>query len=167
LFSLLAGLWLFNDSDKHRFRNITVFAVVWLMLYAPWLLWLNGTVGLGSHATSGLTLSGETMLRAGSRVAPALTHISAIWGDIKLYNVVLGASLVSIVAILCNRGMRSLMIVPLGLLGGYFVIVIFHHAEIHWLVGTAWNRLTLHGMPLLAVVLALVIGSNLNKHSAG
>ncbi len=153
LFSVLAFIWLLFLPGKRRLLGPVSFAGVFLLLYIPWLVWIKIICGLGSHATVGLHLDYENILRVSNRIPKAFVSIFDMWTDIKRWNVVLwGTCLVTLFCAVINR-IRNDLIVPVGMLLGYFVVVLFHTDDIYWQIGTSWDRLTVQTMPLLLIIL--------------
>lgn len=153
LFFVLAAGWLLIDAKNQRIRSLILFSVAFVILYAPWYYWVRVTSGLDSHATAGLHLSTETVSRALDRFPRALGMIVNLYGDIKQWNLVLwGIGAGWMIAIWKTKPLADLLL-PMALLLGYLIIVVFHSADIYWQVGTSWNRLTLQVMPLALVVL--------------
>lgn len=166
LFAFLAVSWLLAVCRQRRLASAALFFMVWAICYAPWAWWVKVAMGFGSHATAGLHLDMETIARVVTRIPTALQAIGSMWLDIRQWNLVLGAALVACLPVLFDRTVRSVLVIPFGMLCGYFTIVVFHQAEIYWQVGTAWNRLTLHALPFLILVLSLWLHRHLKERRA-
>ena len=151
LFAVLAGLWIMVLPGTKRGYRFLVFMGTWMLLYGPWMYYTKALLGLGSHATAGLHVDFDSIDRALGRVRPALEKIGQIWLDIHQWSVVLGGVVLAFAACIGMAEFRRKVLLPCLILLGYFMIVIFHQDDILWLVGTSWNRLTLHAMPLLII----------------
>lgn len=98
--------------------------------------------------------------RAGERLPTALEVIGRIWADPRQWNAVLWGLDVAMVWSFRQPGRREDLLLPMGILLAYCIIVVFHTADIYWQVGTYWNRLTLHVVPLaLAIVVPRMVHS--------
>jgi len=156
LFALLLGCLVVLISFG-RIKPVVLYCLPLILCYSLWLYWSRIYLDLGSHATAGLHLDLESMARAWNRLPPALDMITHMWLDIKQWNIVGAGLTLGLLGLpFFPRGKRiamSFLLLPLGLLLGYLVIVVFHSLEIYWLVGTSWNRMTAQVMPLFIVVL--------------
>jgi 4-amino-4-deoxy-L-arabinose transferase-like glycosyltransferase len=151
MFALLAAMWLLVLPGQQKKLHFIIFLVVFAVGYIPWYLWISYGLDLSSHATAGLQFNLDNIERAFGRTGPAFKVILNMWGDIKQLNIVLGGSLVLFFLTLFRKKSLVLFLLPIAMLFGYFIIVVFHQAEIYWQVGTSWNRLTLHVLPMLVV----------------
>ncbi len=151
MFVLLAVLWVFLTPGRRKITSVACFLTMFIVFYAPWLVWTKSVLQFGSHATAGLHFDMENIHRAMDRLPSALEAIWKIWSDIKQWNIVLWCTLVASVVTLGKRNWLKYYFIPFGILLGYFVIIVFHEAEIYWQVGTSWNRLTVHALPLLLI----------------
>ena len=156
LFALLLGC-LFLLSLQKRFYGIVVYFVTFFLCYALWFYWSRILFDFGSHATAGLDLGANVFQRAMHRFPAAVDAIVYMWCDIRQWSVVGGAMALALGWTLFKgdrqEGGRFCLLLPVGLLGGYIVIILFHTAEVYWQVGTAWNRLTVQVIPLFIVLL--------------
>ncbi len=158
LFALLALLWIFATGRPARIRAMGLFLAVMACLYLPWLYWVKIQLVLSSHATEGLRLNWDTIIRAGERLPTAVEVIGRMWADPRQWNVVLWGLAVAMVWSFKQPGHREDFLLPMGILLVYCIIVLFHTADIYWQVGTSWNRLTLHVVPLaLAIVVPRLV----------
>jgi hypothetical protein len=132
-----------------------LFFGIFVLCYAPWVFWTKYVMHFGSHATSGLHFDLESIQRAGQRTPAAIEAISKMWGDIRQWNIVLWLGCGLAVLGIRKGPWRVWLFPPLMMLLGYFVIVIFHEAEIYWQVGGSWNRLTVHSLPFLIIAMVL------------
>ena len=166
LFALLGILWLFAVSEKRRFVPILVYCLSLTVLYLPWVLWVRGTLDLGSHATAGLHFEIESLQRALSRMPLALDLFLKIWSDIRQWNVVLwGIGFISIYLLLRgDRNIRANFIFPVLMLFGFVVIILFHNENIAWQIGTSWNRLTVQTIPLFLIAAILGVWDKMENH---
>ena len=75
--------------------------------------------------------------------------------DIKQWNIVLWFIGIAIAFTLVKGGKneRIDLMLPISLLLGYLVITLFHFNSLGYQVGSSWNRLTLHAVPLLIVTI--------------
>jgi len=153
LFTVLASCWILLTPGKKRWSALILFALCFSVLYFPWLYWIKFVLKLGSHATAGLHLDSENVLRVTDRIPKAFESIFGMWSDIKRWNIVLWVTGAYAVFGCMKRGCRTDLILPLGMLLGYLVIIVFHNDDIYWQIGTSWDRLTVQVMPLLLVVL--------------
>ena len=151
MFAVITCFWMLFVPGTRKPKQILIFVVTFSLCYFPWFYWTHVTLQLGSHAVSGLYLDLENLQRAFSRIPPALEAIEKIWLDVKQWNIVLWLCLCFACLGLFTSEGRKWIVIPAGMLLGYFIIIIFHQAEIYWQVGTAWNRLTLHAIPLLLI----------------
>ena len=89
----------------------------------------------------------------------ALKLAAKTWGDIRQWSVVLVPLLAAgaWLAVRARRATRLDVALPLGMLMIYFLINVFHYADLGWQMGSSWNRLTAQALPLLclAVISAL------------
>lgn len=165
LFALVSAVWILVLPGQRKYFHFLIFIGVFLVCYLPWIYWVRFQLGLGSHATAGLFFNVENLQHGLNRILPALKSISRIWGDIKLWNIVLWGALLSAVISIGNPLYRKLLFLPLAMIAGYFFITIFHRADIYWQVGTSWNRLTLHIMPFLIVISLSFLHDQLSRSS--
>lgn len=153
MFAGFSGIWILLLPGRNRLRATLLFFGIVALCYAPWMIWTKYAMQFGSHATAGLHFDIDSLRRAGQRVVPAVQAITKMWADVKQWNIVLwlgcGFALLGL-----RKGLwRAWLFPPLAMLLGYFIIVIFHEAEIYWQVGTSWNRLTVHVLPFLLICL--------------
>jgi hypothetical protein len=149
----IAAAWLCVMAGRDRFWSVALFLGIFALGYSPWVVWTRFVMAFGSHATVGLHLDLETLSRAGQRLPTALSAIFTMWRDVKQWNIVLWITLVFSFIGLFRREKWVFFFMPFAALIGYLVIIVFHQAEIYWQVGTAWNRLTIHALPLLIVAM--------------
>lgn len=151
MFAAIVWCWMLLAPETRTPRRLLLFLLAFGLCYLPWFSWTHFALQLESHATAGLHADPETLQRALSRFPAAVEAISRMWLDIKQWNIVLWLCLgFAVAGAFTREGWRWVMI-PSAMLAGYFLIVVFHHAEVYWQVGTAWNRLTLHALPLLLI----------------
>ena len=155
LFSLIMMIWLAVNcavDSRKRFYHLLIFILVFAFCYFPWLIWVKMILHLGSHATAGLLSAGTDLHRVTERIPKAIKSIIVMWSDIRQWGAsfYLGMALFLYTQIIRTRSIDSL--IPVFMLAGYFTVIIFHHADIYWQVGTSWNRLTLHALPLIIVI---------------
>ena len=153
LFTVLASFWILLTPGKQRLPALVLFASCFFVLYFPWFYWIKIVLKLGSHATAGLHLDHENFLRIADRIPKAVESIFGMWSEIKRWNIVLWVTCVYAVFGCVKKGYRTDLMLPLGMLLGYLVIVVFHNDDIYWQIGTSWDRLTVQTMPLLLIVL--------------
>lgn len=158
LFSLLAGGWLLLLPGGRRWGNALVFLGLVALCYSPWLIYTKYVLQLGSHATAGLHFDAASIARALSRLDNAVEAILAIWLDVKQWNIVLWLAGLALICSLRRWAGWQWALVPIGMLLCFFIIIIFHEAEIYWQVGTSWNRLTVQVLPFLLVGLVCRFG---------
>ena len=158
-FAVLALIWLILNRKQTLMKDVCAFFAPVLLLYLPWMVWVKVSLGLGSHATAGLRLDGEHFCHAASRLPEALRLAAKTWGDIRQWSVVLVPLLAAgaWLAVRARRATRLDVALPLGMLMIYFLINVFHYADLGWQMGSSWNRLTVQALPLLclAVISAL------------
>ena len=147
----ILGLWILLLPGRNRIHAMLLFFGVFALCYSPWMIWTKYVMQFGSHATTGLHFDIDSIKRAAQRVPAAVEAITKMWVDVKQWNIVLwlgcGFTLFGL-----RKGPWQVWLFPaLTILLGYFVIVVFHEAEIYWQVGTSWNRLTLHVLPFLLI----------------
>ena len=111
-------------------------------------------MGLGSDALTGLAFEGNRIMTALRHLPDALSLIGNIWLSIKQWNVVLGLLGLGVIFYFLrgNREQRIDIMLPVSMLLGFLVIIIFHYQNLHWQIGTAWNRLTLQSIPIFILV---------------
>ncbi|MCW5211989.1 hypothetical protein VU04_03660 [Desulfobulbus sp. TB] len=105
--------------------------------------------------------------RAVERVPSAFEAIFQMWRDIRQWNIVGCGIILFLISTLCGfgyKGRRLYLLLPVGLILGYLVVILFHNAEIYWQVGTAWNRLTTQTLPLFLVLLVPMYQNFSAKH---
>lgn len=151
MFAGIVWCWLLLAPETRTPKNLLLFILTFSLCYLPWFYWTHTVLQLESHAVAGLQLDVSTVQRALSRIPAALETIVRMWLDIKQWSIVLWLCLSFVLVGSFSREGRKWIMIPAAMLVGYFLIIIFHHAEIYWQVGTAWNRLTLHALPLLLV----------------
>lgn len=166
LFAIVCVIWfLMQDNSKHPFLALARFVFIILVLYTPWFIYRELNIHTQNHAMGGAAM-GDLVLQAASRFGPALQHIGKIWSDVKQWNIaipllVLGAGYVTLFV---PRARRDL-IMPVILVAGYLFIMLIHPADLHWQIGAAWNRLTLHIFAVLMIVLAIHTPWPVTSHS--
>lgn len=153
MFAGFLGFWILLLPGRNRIRAMLFFFGVFSLCYAPWMVWTKYIMHFGSHATAGLHFDVHSMQRAAHRLPAAIDAISKMWSDVRQWNIVLWLGLGFALVGLRNGPWRIWLFPSLSMLFGYFVIVVFHEAEIYWQVGTAWNRLTVHILPFLVICL--------------
>lgn len=153
MFAGLSGLWIVILPGRKRIRNMMLFYGVVALCYAPWVIWTKHVMQFGSHATAGLHFDLDSVRRAVQRVPAAVQAITGMWLDVKQWNIVLWLGCGFALSGLRKGRWRTWLFPPLAMLLGYFIIVVFHEAEIYWQVGTSWNRLTVHVLPFLLICL--------------
>lgn len=151
MFALLASVWLVFLPGNRKIFATALFLLIIGVLYAPWKYWLFYDQAVRSHATEGLQFNMARIIYVAGRVEPAIHSILRMWLDVKQWNIVLYILLVTPLVAVFVKKIRILFFLPVMMLTGYFTIIVFHHADIYWQVGTAWNRLTLHAVPLLII----------------
>ena len=151
LFSVIAAGCVLT-VPRRRLYSLFLFLTVIILLYAPWYYWVRIVSDFGSHATTGLSLSSAAISRAFERFPKAIEMIFGLYGDIRQWNLVLWGLGVGWGLSLWKPKALADMLIPFVLLLGYLFIVVFHHANIYWQVGTSWNRLTVQAFPLLVVI---------------
>lgn len=157
MFALLIGFWIIFVIKNNRVQCIISFLLIFFMFYFPWIYWTKIVMEFGSHATAGLQLDMDNLYRVLGRLMPAKEAIGRIWFDIKLWNIVLVGGITSMLTSIVRfrADCLKLLLLPVAILIGYFLVTVFHYAEIYWQIGTSWNRLTLHAMPFIILVLTL------------
>jgi hypothetical protein len=153
LFAVLATGWILLIPGKRCFKNMLFFAGTVAACYLPWFYWTKIVYAFGSHAIVGLHFDSENLQRVAGRIPEAFETIGKLWSDIKQWNVVLWFSIIIVCCSIYKKKYFRYLILPLGIISGYFTIIVFHINEIYWQLGTSWNRLTLHAMPLVLVFL--------------
>ncbi len=153
MFAGLSGLWILLLPGQGRLQAMLLFFGIFTFCYAPWMIWTKYMMHFGSHATTGLHFDGESVQRAVQRLPAAIEAITKMWGDIKQWNIVLWLGCGFAFLGMRKGPWRAWLFPPLAMLLGYFVIVVFHEAEIYWQVGTSWNRLTVHVLPFVLICL--------------
>ena len=155
MFAGIAGFWILLLPGRNKIQAMLLFFAIFVLCYAPWVFWTKYVMHFGSHATSGLHFDLESIGRAGRRAPAAIGAIGKMWGDIRQWNIVLWLGCGLAVLGMRKGPWRVWLFPPLMMLLGYFIIVIFHEAEIYWQVGTSWNRLTVHFLPFLIIAMIL------------
>ncbi|WP_163337916.1 hypothetical protein [Desulfopila sp. IMCC35008] len=153
LFSCLASIWILFLPGRRPLAHFSIFLVVFFVTYAPWFWWVKIYLGLGSHATSGLHFDIGNIQRALGRAPIVAEIIARMWIDIKQWNIVLAITTLAIIPMSFHKEFRIMLFLPVLLLVGYFVITVFHDADVYWQTGGSWNRLTIHVMPVIVVIL--------------
>ena len=151
MFAGFSGLWILWLPGRNRLRALLVFFGIFAVCYAPWMIWTKYVMQYGSHATSGLHFDIDSINRAAHRVPAAVEVITKMWIDVKQWNIVLWLGCGFVFFGLRKGPWRAWLFPLLTMLLGYFVIIVFHEAEIYWQVGTSWNRLTVHMLPFLLI----------------
>lgn len=151
LFALIALTWLIVNSGRNRPSSVFLYALIFVVSYLPWVVWVKVVMQLGSHATEGLSLSGIDINRVWQRVPKAFECIITMWSDIKQWGSSFYLAAAGLFFVIICGPRRANLLIPLLMLAGYFVVIVFHQADIYWQVGTSWNRLTLQVMPLFLV----------------
>ncbi len=148
LFMVLLG-------TRRRLRAAGVYWTVCIGGYLLWWYWSRLYYDLGSHATVGLHSELHIVQRALARIPPASEAIFNMWKDVRQWNIVgIGIALTLLTALVrFKENTRLYLFLPIGLLCGYLIIILFHPAEIYWQIGTAWNRLTVQALPLFLLLL--------------
>ena len=149
LFALLLGLF-FLLSIRHQYKAFFLYLFAFTLCSLPWFWYLRLHLDLGT--TFAFHLDINKLAWAIERIIPATTAICAMWLDLRQWNIV---GLLVLLAVFMPQVHRYLLLLPLGLLLGYFVIILFNSNEINWQIGTAWNRLTVQILPLLLILLVI------------
>ena len=159
-FAALALVWLILNRKQACLKETCAFLAPILLLYLPWIAWVKLSLGLGSHATAGLKLDAVHLRHAASRLPEALRLAATIWSDVRQWNIVLVPLLLAGagMAVRVSRAARLDIALPLGLLLVYFLITVFHYADLGWQMGTSWNRLTVQAIPLLFMAVLSCMG---------
>jgi hypothetical protein len=155
LIALVISVWLGASCDWKQWKFVFVFFIGWLFLYMPWFYWVRFHLGLASHATSNFAFSIDLFERAIQRTPDAIYDIVNMWVDVKQWNIVMVLILVTIVLTLYNTKLLKTLMIPLSIIFGYLLIVLFHSEDIHWQIGTAWNRLTVHVIPIFIIIFSV------------
>jgi hypothetical protein len=152
-FALLGFLWVLAAPHTRWKEAIFIYLIPFAILYTPWVYWTRISMGMGSHATAGFALDVSTVMMALKRLPETLRLIGNMWLDIKQWNVVLGFIGLAMIFYLVkgNKQQRIDIMLPISLLLGFLVIILFHFQNIGWQVGTSWNRLTLQAIPLFII----------------
>ncbi|HEA65656.1 MAG TPA: hypothetical protein ENI07_02370 [Desulfobacterales bacterium] len=157
LFALLGFLWVLATKSTRWRDAIFIYLIPFAILYAPWVYWTRISLDMSSHATVGLVFNTDAVMIALKRVPETMRLIGNMWLDIKQWNVVLGLIGLAMIFHLV-KGKKHQWIdimLPVSLLLGFLVIILFHSQNIGWQVGTSWNRLTIQAIPLF--IIAIVI----------
>jgi hypothetical protein len=157
MFALLISFSILFFPGRRQLRDVLLFLGIFVMLYTPWIIWAKVVHHFSSSATEGLYFDLGNIQRAWQRFPKAIEAIGKMWIDMKQWNIVLWVSLLFLFIGLGKKQVRSWLIVPTGMLLVYFVIIVFHEAQIYWQVGTSWNRLTVHVLPFLLIGLVYQI----------
>jgi hypothetical protein len=155
LFAVLILLWVLTIGIKDWKNILIYYSVALLALYLPWFYWVRFTLKMKSHATAGISLYTETVAKALNRLPEALTLIGNIWMDIRQWSIVLWFAGIAAIIIFFKgkKNERVDLMVPILLLFGYLVITLFHFESLGYQVGSSWNRLTLHALPMMIVTI--------------
>ena len=155
LFALLFGL-LFVLSGSGRMKAAGLYLLALAGGSAFWFWWSRLYLDLAAPSVaSGLRhLDAESLRRAARRIVPAGKAICAMWQDIRQWNLVgFAAGIALFAAAVQRKHGTGLLLLPIGLLAGYFATILLNSNEIYWQIGTAWNRLTVQFLPLLLILL--------------
>lgn len=156
LFAVLLGV-LFFFSQRNWLRTAFIYALTLTICCLSWWYWTRIYHGLGTHATVGLHFNTNILQRAVERIPGACSAVFKMWRDIRQWNIVGFGIPLALIGILLGFGYGGrrwlYLLLPVCLLLGYFVIILFHYAEIYWQIGTAWNRLTTQALPLFIFLL--------------
>jgi hypothetical protein len=152
----VGGVWLTVVTGVRRWRALIGYGAVALAFVFPWLWWVHGDRGVGSHSTEGLALSTERLGYAGSRLTPALREIAGMWSDWRQWGVAMGLVVAGVVwAAIRSDRWRPLLVLPCCVLCGSFVVILFDPSDVGWLVGSSWDRLTIQVLPLLVIAMTI------------
>jgi len=170
-FALLAFFWILG-SDIQRWRECLVYYLVpVIILYGPWFYWTRLEMTMGSHALTGVAVGmkriGEAATHQGAaalfttvlmylrKILDAFYYIGKIWLDIKQWNVILAFALFSSAYqfVVGTKTVRMDLTLPLFLFLGYLFLTVLHFHSLGYQIGASWNRLTLHIIPLLLIVI--------------
>ncbi|WP_417912660.1 hypothetical protein [Candidatus Electronema sp. TJ] len=151
LFALLFSLLLLSGRQR---KDILFALLAFTLCYLPWFWWSR--LHLNFEATGLLHhWDADGLRRAASRIVPATKAIFGMWKDVRQWNIVgAGICLALIGTLLRRRPDAALLLLPTGLLTGYFATILFNANEICWETGTTWIRLTVQTLPLFLVLLA-------------
>ncbi|PIE59569.1 MAG: hypothetical protein CSA32_03225 [Desulfobulbus propionicus] len=152
---VLMTFWLIMQKENHRLPALAIFSVVFVIGYSPWFYWSRLVLDLHSHAAQGLIITAESLHHAWDRIPGAARKIVAMWLDAKQWSIVLWGALVTWGLLIWQAEDKATLLLPVFMILGYFTIVVFHHDDVYWLVGTAWNRLTLQVLPILITILCV------------
>jgi len=156
LFAVLLGILLLLGK-RERLWAVIFYGLTFTACYLLWWYWSRIYYDLGSHATAGLGFDGSLLQRAVTRIPPAYEAIFGMWKDIRQWNIVGFGIALALIGVLFRFGREDrrvlYLLLPVGLLNGYLIIILFHTDEIFWQIGTAWNRLTVQALPLFLILL--------------
>lgn len=154
LFAVLGLLWTMAIYNKKRIKAVCYYMVFLVVLYLPWYLWVRVVHDLDSNAIKVFTYHPNVILHALKRIPDALMIIGNMWKDVKQWNVSIGLMGLAVVLYLAKgtKYQRMDILLPIAMLLGYFIIII-HHKNLWWHIGTAWNRLTVQTLPLFIVAI--------------
>jgi len=166
LFFLVLALFFLFGKKTGRLRALALYAACMLVLYVPWFVWVRLVQEMGDHATAGLKMDPHAMSWALDRVPAAIEAVFRMWQDPRQWSIVgagLGAAwLYGMIA--APWGKKVELLLPALLLAGFFVVILFHPAEVYWQVGTSWNRLTVQTLPFFLVVTIKVFSELMNGY---
>ena len=160
VFSVLACAWLLIQRGV-GLRQKIILCLVPAILYAPWLVWTRFLLGLETLTTGGMLGLEALSHRMATVLGPAFAKIFTMWFDIRLWGIA-----GPIVGVLGMWGFwvgkseerRNLALVGF-LFMAYLFAILSGHNDPKWQIGTAWNRLTIH----LLLLMVMMLGAHLES----
>lgn len=153
LFFLVLALFFLFGQKTVRLKALGIYAACMLFFYAPWVAWVRLVQEMGDHATAGLKMDLHAVGWALDRSPAAIEAVFRMWRDPRQWSIVgagLGAAWLYAMMIAPWKK-RAELLLPALLLAGFFMVILFHQAEVYWQVGTSWNRLTAQTLPFFLV----------------
>lgn len=170
LFFAVVGLfWILLAGGRSRWKKVLLYALPLVLLYLPWVWWTRIGLVLGSHATAGLGVTSASLAHAAQRLGPALGQVMEIWADVRQWSVgLLFLVAGGVYTVVKGDGKTRLALtIPCALLAGLFAVVVFHTADLHWQMGTAWDRLTLQALLPLIVITVSFVSERVDRRTEG
>ena len=155
-------IYIVISAPRSAVRLSLLYILPFTLLCLPWMIWTRLFMDYGAQASSGLDfLDQQKVALAIERFHPALTGILRVWTDVQQWSVTLIAVLMGFFwAIVGKSSLRNklVLLVPVLMLTGYFVIILFHICELGWIISTSWDRITVQVLVVAIPIIFAIAG---------
>ena len=158
VFAVLCVAWVALCGRK--IRDLVAVGLPALLFAGAWKAYGVFGMNASNHVVASLASPPPDFSQWAGMLAEAGKYVGGHWTDVKQWNLVLPASLVAAAWLAVRGGGRDRLnlLLPFGMLGALFAVVMLHGENWLWQLGVAWNRLTIQFFVLLLPVLASGFG---------